>query len=57
MSLMLRRMARETKAYVLSESTRAAIEKMAAEFAREMLADSLRGSAARSSRRRRRAKR
>ncbi len=36
---MVREMAQERSAHVLMESTRAAIEKMAEEFARDMLAD------------------
>jgi hypothetical protein len=35
----VRAMAQETAGHVLSESTRAAIEKMAEEFARDMLKD------------------
>jgi hypothetical protein len=39
LSPLLRRIARETTGHVLSESTRAAIERMAEEFARDMLQD------------------
>lgn len=38
-SVLIRQMAEETTAHVLSETTRQAIEKLAVEFAREMMQD------------------